>query len=108
MQVRVWVHQSCIAGQGLFAGQDITQGTRIIQYTGEKISKTESTRRLDAGNAYIFTLNDRWDIDGKAHSNTARYINHSCEPNCDVAITRRTIWDPQEGTCDKTSFALSN
>jgi SET domain-containing protein len=41
---------------------------------------------------YIFTFDDRWDIDGKAISNTARYINHSCDPNCEAEITRRTIW----------------
>jgi SET domain-containing protein len=78
VKVRVWVHKSRIAGQGLFAGQDIKKGTWIIPYLGEKISKKESTRRLDAGNAYIFTFSDRWDIDGKAFSNTARYINRDC------------------------------
>jgi SET domain-containing protein len=92
VKVRVWVHKSSIAGQGLFAGQDIKKGTWIIPYIGEKISKKESTRRLDEGNAYIFTCDDRWDIDGKAFSTTARYINHSCDPNCEAEITRRTIW----------------
>ena len=44
---------------------NIKQGTRIIQYIGEKISRQESNRRITAGNPYIFTFNDRWDIDGK-------------------------------------------
>jgi uncharacterized protein len=39
-----------------------------------------------------FTFNTRWDIDGKLLSNKARYINHSCDPNCTVEITARTIW----------------
>jgi len=64
VKVRVWVHKSCIAGLGLFAAQDIKPATRILPYLGEKIAKDESTRRLAQGNAYIFTFNDRYDIDG--------------------------------------------
>ena len=56
MKVRVWVRKSHIAGLGLFAAQEIKQGTRILPYIGEKISKAESTRRLAQGNVYIFTL----------------------------------------------------
>ena len=92
MKIRVRVGHSRIAGQGLFAAQDIPKGTDIIQYTGEKIPKAESKRRLAAGNAYIFELNDRWDIDGSALDNLARYINHSCDPNCVVEKTTRTLW----------------
>src|SRR5438128_450352 len=92
VKVRVWVHKSRIAGLGLFAAQEIKQGTRILQYIGEKISKAESTRRLAQGNAYIFTFNDRYDIDGKILRNTARYSNHSCAPNCEVQQTTRTLW----------------
>ena len=92
MKVRVWVHKSRIAGLGLFAAQDIKPGTRILPYIGEKIVKAESTRRLTKGNAYIFTFSDRYDIDGKILRNTARYINHSCAPNCEVEQTTRTLW----------------
>jgi SET domain-containing protein len=86
------VGQSRIAGYGLFAAQEIRKGTRIIQYIGEKIPKAESTRRLAQGNAYIFAFNDHYDIDGKTLKNKARYINHSCDPNCAVHLTTRTIW----------------
>jgi len=92
MKVRVRIHPSPIAGQGLFAAQDIRKGTRIIEYTGEKISKAESTRRLAEGNAYIFEFNNRYDIDGEGLENTARYINHSCAPNCEVEKTTKSIW----------------
>ena len=81
-----------MAGLGLFAAQAIKPGTRILPYIGEKILKDESTRRLDQGNAYIFTFNDRYDIDGKILRNTARYINHSCVPNCEVEQTVWTLW----------------
>jgi hypothetical protein len=50
VMVRVWVRRSSIAGLGLFAAQDIKQGTRILPYIGEKIPKAESTRRLAQGN----------------------------------------------------------
>jgi uncharacterized protein len=92
MKISVWIGRSRIAGKGLFIAQDIPQGTRIIPYRGEKISKEESTKRLARSNVYIFTFNTRWDIDGKLLSNKARYINHSCDPNCTVEITTRTIW----------------
>jgi len=92
VKIRVWIGKSRIAGQGLFAAQDIKQGTRIIPYIGEKITKDESARRLAQGNVYIFTFNARYDIDGKTLKNLARYINHSCDPNCEVELTSRTIW----------------
>jgi SET domain-containing protein len=102
--VRVWVRvrQSRIAGKGVFAAQDIKKGRRILQYIGERISKEEAAKRLEQGNVYLFELDDRYDIDGKLIKNTARYINHSCDPNCEIKTTSRTIWivalrDIQEG-----------
>ena len=92
VKIRVRVGKSPIEGQGLFAAQPIKKGTRIMQYSGEKIAKDESAQRLVQGNNYIFELNERYDIDGSPGWNTARYINHSCDPNCDVEITTRTIW----------------
>jgi SET domain-containing protein len=88
----VRVGASSIAGQGLFATADIPQGTRIIEYTGEKISKRESLRRLAQGNVYIFQLNYRFAIDGQAPENLARYINHSCDPNCEADKIADHLW----------------
>ena len=59
MKIQVRVGPSRIAGQGLFAAQDIPQGMRIMQYIGEKISSRECARRLAAGNIYIFHLTYR-------------------------------------------------
>jgi SET domain-containing protein len=67
------------AGLGLFAKVDIKKGSRVIEYTGEIISEAEANRR---GGKYLFELNDKKTIDGKGRINTARYINHSCKPNC--------------------------
>ena len=75
MKIQVRVGPSRIAGQGLFAVQDIHKGTQIMQYIGEKISSRERAVRLAAGNAYIFHLTYRYAIDGQTLENTARYIN---------------------------------
>jgi uncharacterized protein len=86
------IGSSTIDRLGLFATQPIAAGSRIIEYRGEKISKAESARRLAQHNNYIFHLNYRYDIDGQMLENTARYINHSCEPNCEVESTGQKIW----------------
>ena len=92
MKIWVRVDTSRIAGQGLFAEQDMRQGTKIIRYIGEKITHEESDRRLAAGNVYIFGLDERFAIDGSTDKNTARFINHSCEPNCHTEQSGNTIW----------------
>src|SRR5215470_2738447 len=91
-KIRVRVGPSHIAGQGLFAAQDIQQDTKIIRYIGEKITNEESERRLAVGNVYIFGLDERYAIDGSMPKNTARYINHSCDPNCHTEQFGNTIW----------------
>src|SRR5215472_15015898 len=103
VKIRVSVGPSRIAGQGLFAEQDIRQGTKIIRYIGEKIPHEESERRLAVGNVYIFGLNERYALDGSTPKNTARFINHSCNPNCHTEQFGNTIWivaikDIQAGT----------
>ena len=92
MKVRVRVGKSRIAGQGLFTLQNIKKDIRVMQYVGERINKAQSAKRLAQGNAYIFTFSAQYDIDGKVLGNAARYINHSCAPNCAVDMTRRSIW----------------
>ncbi len=76
-------------GLGLFAATDIAKGTRIIQYTGERIPKSDTARHKGK---YLFTLNDKWTIDGKSRVNIARYANHSCRPNADTITTTSKIW----------------
>lgn len=71
-------------GLGLFAGRDFKKDETIIEYTGEVITDDEAQRR---GGQYLFELNDEWTIDGKGRNNIARYINHSCSPNCYPTLT---------------------
>lgn len=96
------VRRSGIHGRGLFAKRPIPKGTRIIEYVGDLIDKKESDRRAWAriayakktGDAavYIFTLNKKHDIDGDVPWNSARLINHSCDPNCESYIEDDHIW----------------
>jgi hypothetical protein len=88
----VIVRQSTIHGTGAFARRDLLQGAKVIEYVGEKISKGESARRIDADNEYIFTLDDEFDLDGKVAWNPARFINHSCTPNCEAEVDGHEVW----------------
>jgi len=83
---------SPIHGLGGFAKTSIPQGARIVEYVGERISKSESIKRCERNNEYIFTLNDREDLDGNVEWNPARFINHSCAPNCEAELEDGHIW----------------
>jgi SET domain-containing protein len=83
---------SPIHGMGGFARTDIPSGTRVIEYTGQKITKTESIKRCSEGNWYIFALDDEFDLDGAVGWNPARFINHSCSPNCEAEMMDGHIW----------------
>ena len=97
------VKKSKVHGSGIFASKNIKKNTKIIEYIGEKITKSEGDRRSErrlkqflksqkTGSVYIFELNKKYDIDGSPLYNKARYINHSCEPNCEVEISNNQIW----------------
>lgn len=83
---------SAIHGMGCFAVTQIPEGTRVIEYVGQKIDKRESLRRCEASNEYIFAIDDQHDLDGNVGWNPARFINHSCEPNCEAQLIHGRIW----------------
>jgi len=88
----VGFRESAIHGIGGFAKIDIAAGTWVIEYTGEKITKDASLLRCEAGNEFIFSLGDEWDLDGSVSWNPARFLNHSCEPNCATERIEGRIW----------------
>jgi SET domain-containing protein len=78
------IKTSHIHGTGLFARVSIPPGQRLIEYVGRKIGKEESLVLCRNENAYIFSLTDEMDLDGNVDWNPARFINHSCSPNCEA------------------------
>jgi uncharacterized protein len=88
--------RSPIQGSGVFATQPIPKNKRIIDYAGEKITNRESLKRearyLKEGHIWCFKLNRSYVRDAAVGGNVARYINHSCTPNCYTQVTGDTIW----------------
>lgn len=88
--------RSRLHGWGVFATERIPKNKRIIHYAGEKITHRESREReeryLKRGKIWCFRLNNRWVIDGSVGGNLARYINHSCAPNCYAQVIDGVIW----------------
>ncbi len=77
------------AGLGLFAGEAIQKGKCIIEYVGRVISPEEE---YTSKSQYLFQVSKTKTIDGTERSNTARYINHSHAPNCEVEIYKGRIF----------------
>jgi SET domain-containing protein len=94
------VRRSPRHGRGVYAAAAIPAGTRIIEYTGELISEAEGERRYptlpdgqaEAEHTYLLTLDDSRVIDANVGGNAARFINHSCEPNCEPIAYGDHMW----------------
>jgi SET domain-containing protein len=96
------VRRSPLHGNGVFAARKIPAGTRILEYTGERISPKEADRRHptnpnDPFHTFFFSLTSGKVIDGGVDGNDARWINHSCEPNCEA----------QEGRAGKRVYIVA-
>jgi SET domain-containing protein len=102
LPARLRFGRSGLHGRGVFARDFIPQGERLLEYVGERITKAEAQRREDRRRAraaagrpasvFIFELDDRFDLDGTVPGNPARWINHSCEPNCEAQEEFGRIW----------------
>ena len=102
---------SAIHRRGVFAKTFIPEGSRIIEYVGEKITKKQSdaiyeqsledSKTKGSGAVYVFELNQRYDINGDVPYNLAKYINHACETNCFTENIRGHIWIIAERDIEK-------
>jgi uncharacterized protein len=97
--VNEWMElrRSSIHCLGAFARCEIQKGTRVIEYIGEKISNAEADRRYDdeamrRHHTFLFILNERTCVDAAFDGNESRFLNHSCDPNCEAVISRGHIW----------------
>ena len=91
------LRRSKIQGRGAFAIRPIKKGTRIIEYTGERITHDEADRRYDDGgmgrhHTFLFSIDRNTVIDAAVGGNEARFINHSCAPNCEAIDERKRIF----------------
>lgn len=88
---------SAIQGTGAFAIRSIRKGTRIIEYTGQRISWRTADKRYDDDkmgrhHTFLFTVDDKVCIDGARDGNEARFLNHSCDGNCEAITDRKRIF----------------
>jgi uncharacterized protein len=88
---RIEVRESPLHGLGVFATARIARGGRIIEYRGERVSHAEADRRYDHkhpgdNHTFLFTVDAHTVIDAGVDGNEARFVNHSCEPNCESVI----------------------
>jgi uncharacterized protein len=94
---RIKVRRSRVHGRGVFALEPIAKGTRIIEYVGERVSHKEADRRYDDkppddAHTFLFIVDKQIVIDAGVDGNDARYINHSCDPNCESVIQGKRVY----------------
>ncbi len=91
--------RSAIHGNGVFAARDLPPGKALIDYTGRLRSHDWVNRiygaTLESGHTFLFALNERYVIDGNVDANDARWINHSCAPNCKPYLIENEDGDPR-------------
>jgi hypothetical protein len=93
----VAVYDSPIHGRGVRAAVPIKKGSRVIEYLGERVSHAEADRRYDLkgaddGHTFLFIAGPRVVIDAGVNGNEARFINHSCDPNCETVIENSRVF----------------
>jgi SET domain-containing protein len=105
---RLVIRESKIHRRGVYAAEPIPARRKVIEYTGERISRRETKRRGDGDVTYLFTLDDYWTLDGAVGGSGAEIINHSCDPNLRswnfrghiLYMSRRAIRRGEELTVD--------
>jgi uncharacterized protein len=90
------VRRSRIHGRGVYATRPIPVGTRVVEYVGDRITHEEADARYeekgDDGHTFLFVVDDDICIDAGVGGNEARFINHSCNPNCETIIEERRVF----------------
>ncbi|MDQ8154887.1 MAG: SET domain-containing protein-lysine N-methyltransferase [Gemmatimonadota bacterium] len=91
------IRRSAIAGRGAFATRDIKKGECLIEYVGQRISHPVADAKYDdesmkSHHTFLFSVSSRTVIDASVGGNDARFINHSCDPNCEAVIEQRRVF----------------
>jgi SET domain-containing protein len=100
MPRKITTRRSAIHGNGMFAVAPIDKGERLIQYKGKLRTHAQVDNAYggddENGHTFLFTLNDKYVIDANVGGNVARWINHSCEPNCEAVYDEADSGKPKE------------
>jgi len=96
-QPLIKVRNSRIHGRGVFAARRIRKGTRIIEYVGERLSHEAADKRYEDhdpndNHTFLFIVDKKTVIDAGVGGNAARFINHSCDGNCESVIEKGRVW----------------
>ncbi len=91
------IRRSAVSGRGAFATRDIRKGERLIEYLGERITHAVADARYDdasmtSHHTFLFSVSRQTVIDASVGGNDARFINHSCAPNCEAVIERSRVF----------------
>lgn len=91
------VRESPMQGCGAFATRPIPPGVRLIEYAGERLTPAQADERYpdetgERHHTFLFAIDDDVVIDASVDGNESRFINHSCDPNCDAVIDDGRIW----------------
>ncbi len=90
------IRASPIQGLGAFATRFIPEGTRLIEYAGERLTPEEADARYpdndERHHTFLFAIDDDVVVDAAVNGNEARFLNHSCDPNCDVIVEDKRLW----------------
>ena len=102
MPKKIQARKSTIHGNGVFALEALAKGERVIEYKGLRRTHAEvdadDAGEVESGHTFLFTLNDDYVIDANYKGNDARWINHSCAPNCEAVIAEA---EGEDRTADK-------
>ncbi len=100
MPRKIATRRSTIPGNGMFALAPLRKGERLIEYKGKLRTHQEvddgDTGDVESGHTFLFTLNDEYVIDANHGGNSARWINHSCDPNCEAVLEEDEGGDPRK------------
>ncbi|MDE1924736.1 MAG: SET domain-containing protein-lysine N-methyltransferase [Patescibacteria group bacterium] len=77
------------SGRGLFAYSPIKKGTCVVEYFGRTLTEPEE---YTSRSLYLFEVTKKKTIDGNVKGNIAKYINHSCKPNCEAETYKGRVW----------------
>ena len=91
------IRRSPIQGLGGFALRHIPPGVRLVEYAGERLTPAEAEARYpdtdgSRHHTFLFAVDDEVVIDASVNGNDARFLNHSCAPNCDAVVEDGRVW----------------